>query len=421
MNARLSKLSLSVVLIVVLALGLLPAAQAQEGSTPDAVGLRPDAPLYALHGSHWVGTLGLSHTLPDGRQTPVQVWYPALNPTGAEEAVSYVIAPDLAPDLLSLGHALEQAAPDVEHGPYPLVVFACGYNDIRLASTYLAEHLASWGFVVIAIDYADNWFTQDQLGLLLAGLYTRPKEISDELDFAAELSTPGGQLEGMIDPELTAIVGHSWGGTNALTLAGGQLDLEWYSRLVAEHPEICVAPAEAANLDLCGEILDHQQELADLAGLKDIPEGLWPAWNDPRIDAIVGLAPDGALFSPQGLQGVKVPVMLSVGTADRYVNPDAAVVQTYQALVSAEKSLVVLEGADHHVYADDCIAKPVLAENFFWACSDPVWDMDRAHDLVNHFVTAFLLATLTGDTGAAAALAADAVSFPGITYETTGF
>jgi predicted dienelactone hydrolase len=421
MNTRFSRLSVSVVLIVALALGLLPAVQAQEGPKPEAVGLRPDAPPYALHGPYWVGTLGLSHTLPDGRQTPVQVWYPALNPNGAEESISYVIAPDIAPDLVSFGHAIEQATPDADHGPYPLVVFAHGYNDIRLASTYLAEHLASWGFVVIAIDYADNWFTQDQPGLLLAGLYTRPKEISSQLDFAAELSAPGGQLEGMIDPELIAIVGHSWGGTNALTLAGGQLDLEWYSRLVAEHPEICIAPAEAGNLDLCGDILDHQQELAELAGLENTPEGLWPSWNDPRVDAIVGLAPDGALFGAQGLQGVKVPVMLSVGTADRYVNPDAAVVQTYRDLASVEKSLVVLEGADHHVYADNCTAKPVLAENFFWACSDPVWDMDRAHDLINHFTTAFLLATLKGNTEAAAALTPDAVSFPGITYETTGF
>jgi hypothetical protein len=47
--------------------------------------------------------------------------------------------------------------------------------------------------------------------------------------------------------------------------------------------------------------------------------------------------------------------------------------------------------------------------------------MSRAHDLANHFTTAFLLATLKGDQDAAAALAANAVSFPGITYETTGF
>ena len=43
----------------------------------------------------------------------------------------------------------------------------------------------------------------------------------------------------------------------------------------------------------------------------------------------------------------------------------------------------------------------------FWGCSDPVWDMDRAHDLINHFATAFFLATLKDDAEAAAALAPD--------------
>ncbi len=60
-------------------------------------------------------------------------------------------------------------------------------------------------------------------------------------------------------------------------------------------------------------------------------------------------------------------------------------------------------------------------EMCFFCCADPVWDVDRAHDLIDHFVTAFLLATLKGDAEAAAALAPDAVSFPGIAYETTGF
>ena len=47
--------------------------------------------------------------------------------------------------------------------------------------------------------------------------------------------------------------------------------------------------------------------------------------------------------------------------------------------------------------------------------------MDRAHDLINHFVTAFLLAELKGDGEAAAALAPQNVNFPGIQYETTGY
>lgn len=53
-------------------------------------------------------------------------------------------------------------------------------------------------------------------------------------------------------------------------------------------------------------------------------------------------------------------------------------------------------------------------------CSDAVWDMARAHDLINHFTTAFLLAELKGD-AEAAALAPEKITFPGITYETTAY
>jgi hypothetical protein len=45
--------------------------------------------------------------------------------------------------------------------------------------------------------------------------------------------------------------------------------------------------------------------------------------------------------------------------------------------------------------------------------------MDRAHDLTNHFTTAFLLDVLKGDKEAHKALLPDAVKFPGIQYTTT--
>jgi hypothetical protein len=69
---------------------------------------------------------------------------------------------------------------------------------------------------------------------------------------------------------------------------------------------------------------------------------------------------------------------------------------------------------------NSCDEVPLFAGmGFFEYCSDEVWDMDRAHDLTNHFVTAFLLAQLYEDADAAAALAPDAVTFPGVRYETT--
>lgn len=52
-------------------------------------------------------------------------------------------------------------------------------------------------------------------------------------------------------------------------------------------------------------------------------------------------------------------------------------------------------------------------------CSDAVWDMSRAHDLINHFTTAFMLDVLKRDKEAHKALLPKAVHFTGIQYKTT--
>jgi hypothetical protein len=114
--------------------------------------------------------------------------------------------------------------------------------------------------------------------------------------------------------------------------------------------------------------------------------------------------------------------MLMTGSADTYVEPNFNVLRLYPELPSGQKALVILDGASHHVFRDACKDTQWLADmGFFYACSDFVWDMDRAHDLINHFTTAFLLSTLKSDAEATAALASDAVAFPGIEYQAEGF
>jgi hypothetical protein len=91
-----------------------------------------------------------------------------------------------------------------------------------------------------------------------------------------------------------------------------------------------------------------------------------------------------------------------------------------QNLQNPHEAIAIFEYADHVLFMPTCNAG-MLSPQTVQLCAEPVWDKLRAHDLINHLATAFLLAELQGDTDAAAALAPDAVSFPGITYQTTGF
>ena len=138
---------------------------------------------------------------------------------------------------------------------------------------------------------------------------------------------------------------------------------------------------------------------------------------------IVAMAPGNATaFGPEGLAAIKVPALVMIGIQDMFLPYDSFGPPTYEAISGEPKAFVTFEAGNHFLFGNACRAVPWMVDmGFFWACSDSVWNMDRAHDLINHFTTAFLLATLKGDADATAALSSDAVAFLGTEYETTGF
>jgi predicted dienelactone hydrolase len=393
-----------------------PAETPAEAGPPSAPrGLRPDAPPYAVRGPYAVGVrdFTVEGTQENERSLTVSVWYPALNPEGAKEAVTYTMGfpTNENPNFPIFGRALADAVPDLSGGPYPLVVYSHGAYTFRQQVPYLVEHLASRGFVVMAADHEDNWGTL--FTPTLASEVSRPADIKRQLGLATELTAGAGALAGMIDTERVAVAGYSFGGEIAMEMGGARLNLvEW------QHSFCTVYPEEGD----CVAYRDHLGEIAALAGLGAVPEGLWPDWSDPRVDVIVALAPNCTMFGGGGLENVRRPILFAVGSKDSMAGPGIEYRHCFETLPSTRKTRVVFENADHLLFMSACAAHPGMAEaGFFWACSDPVWDMERAHDLINHFVTAFLLAELKGDAEAAKALAPENAKFPGIKYQTTGY
>lgn len=118
---------------------------------------------------------------------------------------------------------------------------------------------------------------------------------------------------------------------------------------------------------------------------------------------------------------MKVPVLLMTASEDVSL-PRPIIQAVYEHLGSTQKSLITFEGADHLLFGNRCRDTLWLAEAVgYGVCFDPVWDKERAHDLIDHFATAFLLAELKGDAEAAKPLAPENAVFPGIQYETTAY
>ena len=408
---------LCVLLMAALMLGMVQPVRAQNDATEPSPALqppqpRPDAPTYGTRGPYAVGVLDFVIDTPE-RRIPVTVWYPALNPDGAEEFVAYPMdfLPNPAAGFTTGGRALRDAEPDLTGGPYPIVLYSHGAWCFPAIAGFFTEHLASYGFVVMAPVHEDNW------GTLFESTWrsevSRPQDMKRVLDFAEESTTPGGELAGLIDMEHVAVTGQSFGGATALEMGGARLNLaEWQETFCADFPDD----------EDCKAYPAHFEEMAALAGLDAVPEELWPDWSDPRVDVVLTTAPGVSMLGGGGLEAMNRPFMLLMGTSDIWVGPAHEYRQFYATLAGPNKTRVLYENADHMIFGNACESYPGMVDaGFYMICSDQVWDMDRAHDLTNHFATAFLLAELKGDAEAAAALAPENVSFPGIQYEATGY
>jgi len=378
----------------------------------------PSAATYAVAGSHTVGiqTLSTGETAP----LPLLIWYPATgtstrtstyriemkmgNPLGAVTVATYA------------GTALPDAPFAGSSGPYPLVILSPGFSMGAASYGWLAEHLASYGFVVVAPEHPEHF--DGELNGLWQAPATRPADIVAVLDYMDEQVAPGSPFENIVDVEHVAVVGHSYGGYTTLTAGGARINTQALRQhctdaRTSEHPAAW----------LCDEIEPHLTDMATLAGFDALPDDLWQLPVDERIDAIIPIAGDAYFFGQAGLSSITVPVMAIGGTHDEDTPWDWGPLPTYDNVSSTEKILIGLQGADHMIFTGPCEAIPLLLRlmsDEFCATSD--WgNRYHAHDVVKHFSAAFLLTELTQDTTAASALNPTNVNLSNITYTAQGY
>jgi predicted dienelactone hydrolase len=282
------------------------------------------------------------------------------------------------------------SAPDVASGPYPLVVHSAGLCATDVAHNWarFLGHIVSHGFVVITSDPRGETCDKTS-GEFWAGAAYRPLDILRMIDYADQLTSPGGQLAGLIDTGRIGAVGYSSGGWTVLMAGGAQMDLGW----CAANPDL----TERSWFFNCLQFVPHKEEIADMLGLDPAPTGLWPPVYDPRVAAVIALAPDGDIWGAeyQGVANLKVPTLIMSGTID-YVNwPELCAYPIYEHLGSQDKSLVMLQGADHDM------------------------GFETYKYELRHIIIAFLLAKLKDDPQAIQALLPENMNLPGVDYETT--
>jgi pimeloyl-ACP methyl ester carboxylesterase len=295
---------------------------ASAATTTSAADAEPVS--YAPRGPYSVGTIDLEVD-PEHR---FMVFYPLDEAPADGEAFTYsgaeIFGEEIAavlPGAFRDPQGPEDAwieAPPSEDGPFPVVLYSHGASSYYRFSSLHNAHLASYGYVVIAVDHPER-------GLLAsfappaAGESAEPVSDIDQL-FAAldaaetEAGTDGSVLSGLLDVDKLAGIGHSAGGR----ATGGAAYDDRIDAWIGQAP----APP----------IPDDAFE----GSYRDFDFAAWSAENDP---------PD-------------VPSMIIASDGDQVIPIDE--VESVFAWLTTPKRLVVLDGAGHNAFTDIC--KPIQDE-----------------------------------------------------------
>ena len=124
-----------------------------------------------------------------------------------------------------------QSVPTSNAGPFPVVLFSHGYGGYPEQSSFLTDHLATWGFVVVAPDHRSR-----DLKAVISG--TTGQGQDDITDLAQALAVtrflnadPNDQFAHKLDLSRLATLGHSAGGGAALTFAAQSSAVRTYVAL----------------------------------------------------------------------------------------------------------------------------------------------------------------------------------------------
>jgi predicted dienelactone hydrolase len=178
----------------------------------------------------------------------------------------------------------------------PLIVISHGTGAGLLSHIDTAQALAEAGFVVVALMHPGDNFQDDSMVGRPQWFTDRSRHVGRTIDFM--LTAWEGRAR--LIPDRVGIFGFSAGATTALISIGGVPDLGRVQAHCVRSPEF-----------VCSLIAPPGTR----AGA-----GPPPLVHDRRIAAAVIAAPGlGFAFAPDGLAGVRVPVQLWTGDADRTV------------------------------------------------------------------------------------------------------
>ncbi len=297
----------------------------------------------------------------EARMLRVAIWYPTRARTG--DAVRYF-------GLFYDGDVFGNA-PAPGDQAFPVLLYSHGGNGYAEASSFLAEHFASHGWVVIAPDHWGNTATDIDTPRVASTYFARSRDLHPALEAVRADQTQPGM------PQLTdtlVVSGHSFGGFTALMAAGAEIATD---QIVAS----CKAEEELAKGVCSG--LDGEALRA-----------MRPDLGEPTLREAIAMAPaDAALLGPGGVSKIGIPVMLWTASRDSEVSNAIHGDPYWAALDHPDDLRLDFPQGGHHSFSDACD----VGFRGGTGCQADFLPWREAHHLVRTYTLAFARRHALGD------------------------
>lgn len=264
---------------------------------------------------------------------------------------------DSKPAHAALYYPTADAARVIPMGPFPqnvaingapasqfkgLIVISHGTVSTQIGFATLAQALARSGYLVASVEHVgDTWQDQSLRATPARYFAERPRQVSRVIDtLLADPQWRTRIANGADGQPLVGAMGHSAGGYTVLALAGGKpvlSQLRKHCELeAAQDPVICNLSHSLGNGSApAGATADGQEE---------------PVQADPRVRAVMALAPLGVLFSAPSLAAITVPVAIHTGEKDTFLVPRFHAQWVRQNLRGANATLDIVPNAGHYAF-----------------------------------------------------------------------
>ena len=260
---------------------------------------------------------------------------------------------------------------------FPLVVISHGYTGYRTLMYYLAEHLASHGYIVAAIDHTDSTNAEiDMINNPFAGFFSTLLNRSRDQQFTLNyLTTMPNFASKVIDSQKAGLIGYSMGGYGAVNTIGG-----------------CYNFTNTTAATFTG-LKDPEQVEKVKTLLNSCAGGQYQNSKvDPRWQAVIAMAPWGGqhqLFQQEALSKINTPILYIAGDLDD-VSDYNAIKSLYEQTGSKSKYLLTYQNARHNVAPHPAPTVAKTSELDIGHYYEPAWDSTVLNNNNKHFTLAMM-------------------------------